>query len=91
MFDFQDTDSKQADIKKSTFDELKSDECDFKSESKRSIRIHKTKFLPPPTLQTRKPNNFRSFRWGGGWAEGPACAELGARTPIGASGIFSVN
>ena len=24
----------------------------------------------------------------GGWAEGPACADTGARTPIGASGIF---
>ena len=25
----------------------------------------------------------------GGWAEGPACADTGARTPIGASGILS--
>ena len=24
----------------------------------------------------------------GGWAEGPACADTGARTPIGASGNF---
>ena len=24
----------------------------------------------------------------GGWAEGPACADTGARTPIGASGII---
>ena len=26
----------------------------------------------------------------GGWAEGPACADTGARTPIGASGILKV-
>ena len=26
----------------------------------------------------------------GGWAEGPACADTGARTPIGASGNLHV-
>ena len=26
----------------------------------------------------------------GGWAEGPACADTGARTPIGTSGIIII-
>ena len=56
MFDFQDTDSKQADIKKSTLEELKCDECDFKSESKRSIRMHKAKLHEPSILSCTECN-----------------------------------
>ena len=63
----------------------------------------KIKFGPPPpgplraifsfflkilkvTLQTRAPKIFASVD--GGRVEGLACADPGARTPIGASGIF---
>ena len=56
MFDFQDTDSKQADIKRPTLEELKCDECDFKSESKCSIRMHKTKLHEPSLLSCTECN-----------------------------------
>ena len=49
MFDSQDT-------MKSTLEELKCEECDFKSESKRSIRMHKSKLHEPPLLSCTECN-----------------------------------
>ena len=56
MFDFQDTQSKHDYIKKSTLEELNCDECDFKSESKRSIRMHKSKLHEPSLLSCTECN-----------------------------------
>ena len=44
------------DTMKSTLEELKCEECDFKSESKRSIRMHKSKLHEPPLLSCTECN-----------------------------------
>ena len=66
----------------------KNEKClEFSDLARKLIRKTVRQFLPPPDMCAEK---FRLVSMGGR-AEGIACADPGARTPIGASGNFYIS